>query len=214
MMGEGDNPSVTPEDRIRQLEQQAKTDEEALQKMLLAYKSAEADLEKMNTEIEVLNQDIVDKEQSKEALDNLLRNIRREKDEMEVKLAQADTKIPYLEIELDKTKEMLTREEARTGRIMEVAEEIHDENKSAQAELVARDDWYVQHMQVFEDLSKAMQTRFEMIDRAVAASKEMAAQTDTFREMRESVIVAIKEKEEQASEEEAAEEKSAEEDEG
>jgi len=213
-MGEGDNPSVTPEDRIRQLEQQAKTDEEALQKMLLAYKSAEADLEKMNTEIEVLNQDIVDKEQSKEALDNLLRNIRREKDEMEVKLAQADTKIPYLEIELDKTKEMLTREEARTGRIMEVAEEIHDENKSAQAELVARDDWYVQHMQVFEDLSKAMQTRFEMIDRAVAASKEMAAQTDTFREMRESVIVAIKEKEEQASEEEAAEEKSAEEDEG
>jgi hypothetical protein len=214
MMGEGDNPSVTPEDRIRQLEQQAKTDEEALQKMLLAYKSAEADLEKMNTEIEVLNQDIVDKEQSKEALDNLLRNIRREKDEMEVKLAQADTKIPYLEIELDKTKEMLTREEARTGRIMEVAEEIHDENKSAQAELVARDDWYVQHMQVFEDLSKAMQTRFEMIDRAVAASKEMAAQTDTFREMRESVIVAIKEKEEQASEEEAAEEESAEEDEG
>ena len=213
-MGEGDQPSVTPEDRVRQLEQQAKTDEEALQKMLLAYKSAEADLEKMKTEIEVLNQDIVDKEQSKEALDNLLRNIRREKDEMEVKLAQADTKIPYLEIELDKTKEMLTREEARTGRIMEVAEEIHDENKSAQAELVARDDWYVQHMQVFEDLSKAMQTRFEMIDRAVAASKEMAAQTDTFREMRESVIVAIKEKEEQASEEEAAEEKSAEEDEG
>jgi hypothetical protein len=214
MMGEGDNPSVMPEDRIRQLEQQAKTDEEALQKMLLAYKSAEADLEKMKTEIEVLNQDIVDKEQSKEALDNLLRNIRREKDEMEIKLAQADTKIPYLENELDKTKEMLTREEARTGRIMEVAEEIHDENKSAQAELVARDDWYVQHMQVFEDLSKAMQTRFEMIDRAVAASKEMAAQTDTFREMRESVIVAIKEKEEQASEEEAAEEKSAEEDEG
>ena len=213
-MGEGDQPSVTPEDRVRQLEQQAKTDEEALQKMLLAYKSAEADLEKMNTEIEVLNQDIVDKEQSKEALDNLLRNIRREKDEMEVKLAQADTKIPYLENELEKTKQMLTREEARTGRIMEVAEEIHDENKSAQAELVARDDWYVQHMQVFEDLSKAMQTRFEMIDRAVAASKEMAAQTDTFREMRESVIVAIKEKEEQASEEEAAEEKSAEEDEG
>ena len=51
MMGEGDQPSVTPEDRVRQLEQQAKTDEEALQKMLLAYKGAEADLEKMKTEI-------------------------------------------------------------------------------------------------------------------------------------------------------------------
>ncbi len=213
MMGEGDQPSVTPEDRIRQLEQQAKTDEEALQKMLLAYKGAEADLEKMKTEIEVLNQDIVDNEQTKEALDNLLRNLRREKDEMEVKLAQADTKIPYLENELDKTKEILTREEARTGRIMEVAEEIHDENKAAQAELSARDDWYVQHMQVFEDLSKAMQTRFDMIDRAVAAAKEMDAQTETFREMRESVIGAIKEKEEQASEGEATEEESAEEDE-
>ena len=134
-MGEGDQPSVTPEDRVRQLEQQAKTDEEALQKMLLAYKGAEADLEKMKTEIEVLNQDIVDKEQSKEALDNLLRNLRREKDEMEVKLAQADTKIPYLENELDKTKEILTREEARTGRIMEVAEETAEAEEWVEAEI-------------------------------------------------------------------------------
>ena len=46
-----------------------------------------------------------------------------------------------------------------------------------------------------------------MIDRAVAAAKELAAQTDTFREMRESVIEAIKDKEEEkADEEEAAEE--------
>ena len=89
---------------------------------------------------------------------------------------------------------------------MDVAEEIHDENQSAQAELSARDDWYVQHMQVFEDLNKAMQTRYDMIDRAVAAAKELAAQTDTFREMRESVIEAIKEKEEEVPEEETAEE--------
>jgi hypothetical protein len=58
-----------------------------------------------------------------------------------------------------------------------------------------------------------MQTRFDMIDRAVAAAKEMDAQTETFREMRESVIGAIKEKEEQASEGEATEEESTEEDE-
>ena len=153
-----------------------------------------------------MNREIVDGEIGKEGLDNLLANIRSEKDEMEVELAKARTTIPYLENKLEKTEEMLHVEEARTGRIMDVAEEIHDENQSAQAELSARDDWYVQHMQVFEDLNKAMQTRYDMIDRAVAAAKELAAQTDTFREMRESVIEAIKEKEEEAPEEETAEE--------
>jgi len=202
MMGEGDQPSVPPEDRIRQLEQQAKKDEEALQKMLLAYKGVETDLEAMKIEIAAREEEIVEMMTTKTGLDTLLGNLRREKDEMEVQLAKADAKIPFLENKLQKTEEMLRVEEARTGRIMDVAEEIHEERETAVAELAARDDWYVQHMQVFEDLNKAIQTRYDMIDRAVAAAKELTAQTDTFRAMRESVIDAIKEKEEEKSDEE------------
>jgi chromosome segregation ATPase len=207
MMGEGDQPNASPEDHIRQLEEQAKKDEEALQKMLQAYKGAETDLEAMKNEIAAREEEIVEMMTTKAGLDTLLGNLRTEKDEMEVKLAKADAKMPYLENKLQKTEEMLRVEEARTGRIMDVAEEIHEEREAAVAELAARDDWYVQHMQVFEDLNKAIHTRYDMIDRAVAAAKELAAQTDTFREMRESVIEAIKDKEEEkADEEEAAEE--------
>jgi chromosome segregation ATPase len=207
MMGEGDQPNLSPEDRIRQLEQQAKKDEEALQKLLQAYKGAETDLEAMKNEIAAREEEIVEMMTTKAGLDTLLGNLRTEKDEMEVNLAKADAKMPYLENKLQKTEEMLRVEEARTGRIMDVAEEIHEEREAAVAELAARDDWYVQHMQVFEDLNKAIQTRYDMIDRAVAAAKELAAQTDTFREMRESVIEAIKDKEEEkADEEEVAEE--------
>ena len=209
-MGQDDSANATSGEvtanQVRQLEEQAQKDKEALDKLLVAYQAAENDIEALKSEIDVLNREIVDGEIGKEGLDNLLANIRSEKDEMEVELAKARTTIPYLENKLEKTEEMLHVEEARTGRIMDVAEEIHDENQSAQAELSARDDWYVQHMQVFEDLNKAMQTRYDMIDRAVAAAKEFAAQTDTFREMRESVIEAIKEKEEEAPEEETAEE--------
>ena len=209
-MGQDDSANATSGEvtanQVRQLEEQAQKDKEALDKLLVAYQAAENDIEALKSEIEVLNREIVDGEIGKEGLDNLLANIRSEKDEMEVELAKARTTIPYLENKLEKTEEMLHVEEARTGRIMDVAEEIHDENQSAQAELSARDDWYVQHMQVFEDLNKAMQTRYDMIDRAVAAAKELAAQTDTFREMRESVIEAIKEKEEEAPEEETADE--------
>jgi len=209
-MGQDDSANATSGEvttnQVRQLEEQAQKDKEALDKLLVAYQAAENDIEALKSEIEVLNREIVDGEIGKEGLDNLLANIRSEKDEMEVELAKARTTIPYLENKLEKTEEMLHVEEARTGRIMDVAEEIHDENQSAQAELSARDDWYVQHMQVFEDLNKAMQTRYDMIDRAVAAAKELAAQTDTFREMRESVIEAIKEKEEEVPEEETTEE--------
>jgi len=210
MMGQDDSANATSGEvttnQVRQLEEQAQKDKEALDKLLVAYQAAENDIEALKSEIEVLNREIVDGEIGKEGLDNLLANIRSEKDDMEVELAKARTTIPYLENKLEKTEEMLHVEEARTGRIMDVAEEIHDENQSAQAELSARDDWYVQHMQVFEDLNKAMQTRYDMIDRAVAAAKELAAQTDTFREMRESVIEAIKEKEEEVPEEETTEE--------
>ena len=175
--------------------------------MLQAYKGAETDLEAMKNEIAAREEEIVEMMTTKAGLDTLLGNLRTEKDEMEVKLAKADAKMPYLENKLQKTEEMLRVEEARTGRIMDVAEEIHEEREAAVAELAARDDWYVQHMQVFEDLNKAIHTRYDMIDRAVAAAKELAAQTDTFREMRESVIEAIKDKEEEkADEEEAAEE--------
>ena len=192
-MDQDDSAGADPQQTIRDLEQQAAKDKEALDKLLVAYQAQEADIAEMKAQVETLNRELIDKETEKEGINNLLNNLRRQKDEMEVELAKANTKIPFLESKLDKTEEMLEREKARLGQVLTVAEEIDESNQAAQSELAARDDWYVQHMQLFEDLSDAIQTRHDMIDRAISTAKEIQSQQESFQEQKQAVIEEIKE---------------------
>ena len=192
-MDQDDSARADPQQTIRDLEQQAGKDKEALDKLLVAYQAQEADIAEMKAQVETLNRELIDKETEKEGINNLLSNLRRQKDEMEVELAKANTKIPFLESKLDKTEEMLEREKARLGQVLTVAEEIDESNQAAQAELAARDDWYVQHMQLFEDLSDAIQTRHDMIDRAISTAKEIQSKQESFQEQKQAVIEEIKE---------------------
>ena len=192
-MGQDDSAGADPQQTIRDLEQQAAKDKEALDKLLVAYQAQEADIAEMKAQVETLNRELIDKETEKEGINNLLNNLRRQKDEMEVELAKANTKIPFLESKLDKTEEMLEREKARLGQVLTVAEEIDESNQAAQSELAARDDWYVQHMQLFEDLSDAIQTRHDMIDRAISTAKEIQSKQESFQEQKQAVIEEIKE---------------------
>ena len=203
MMDQDDSAGADPQQTIRDLEQQAAKDKEALDKLLVAYQAQEADIAEMKAQVETLNRELIDKETEKEGINNLLNNLRRQKDEMEVELAKANTKIPFLESKLDKTEEMLEREKARLGQVLTVAEEIDESNQAAQSELAARDDWYVQHMQLFEDLSDAIQTRHDMIDRAISTAKEIQSKQESFQEQKQAVIEEIKE---MSAEEETTEE--------
>ena len=207
MMDQDDSAGADPQQTIRDLEQQAAKDKEALDKLLVAYQAQEADIAEMKAQVETLNRELIDKETEKEGINNLLSNLRRQKDEMEVELAKANTKIPFLENKLDKTEEMLEREKARLGQVLTVAEEIDESNQAAQAELAARDDWYVQHMQLFEDLSDAIQTRHDMIDRAISTAKDIQSKQESFQEQKQAVIEEIKEMstEEEPTEEEGPE---------
>ena len=202
-MDQDDSAGADPQQTIRDLEQQAGKDKEALDKLLVAYQAQEADIAEMKAQVETLNRELIDKETEKEGINNLLSNLRRQKDEMEVELAKATTTIPFLESKLDKTEEMLEREKARLGQVLTVAEEIDESNQAAQAELAARDDWYVQHMQLFEDLSDAIQTRHDMIDRAISTAKEIQSKQESFQEQKQAVIEEIKE---MSAEEETTEE--------
>ena len=202
-MDQDDSAGADPQQTIRDLEQQAEKDKEALDKLLVAYQAQEADIGEMKAQVETLNRELIDKETEKEGINNLLNNLRRQKDEMEVELAKANTKIPFLESKLDKTEEMLEREKARLGQVLTVAEEIDESNQAAQSELAARDDWYVQHMQLFEDLSDAIQTRHDMIDRAISTAKEIQSKQESFQEQKQAVIEEIKE---MSAEEETTEE--------
>ena len=206
-MDQDDSAGADPQQTIRDLEQQAAKDKEALDKLLVAYQAQEADIAEMKAQVETLNRELIDKETEKEGINNLLNNLRRQKDEMEVELAKANTKIPFLESKLDKTEEMLEREKARLGQVLTVAEEIDESNQAAQSELAARDDWYVQHMQLFEDLSDAIQTRHDMIDRAISTAKEIQSKQESFQEQKQAVIEEIKEMsaEEEPSEEDDSE---------
>ena len=207
MMDQDDSAGADPQQTIRDLEQQAEKDKEALDKLLVAYQAQEADIGEMKAQVEALNRELIDKETEKEGINNLLSNLRRQKDEMEVELAKANTKIPFLESKLDKTEEMLEREKARLGQVLTVAEEIDESNQAAQSELAARDDWYVQHMQLFEDLSDAIQTRHDMIDRAISTAKDIQSKQESFQEQKQAVIEEIKEMstEEEPTEEEGSE---------
>ena len=192
-MDQDDSAGADPQQTIRDLEQQAAKDKEALDKLLVAYQAQEADIAEMKAQVETLNRELIDKETEKEGINNLLNNLRRQKDEMEVELAKANTKIPFLESKLEKTEELLEREKARLGQVLTVAEEIDESNQAAQSELAARDDWYVQHMQLFEDLSDAIQTRHDMIDRAISTAKEIQSKQESFQEQKQAVIEEIKE---------------------
>ena len=207
MMNQDDSAGADPQQTIRDLEQQAEKDKEALDKLLVAYQAQEADIGEMKAQVEALNRELIDKETEKEGINNLLSNLRRQKDEMEVELAKANTKIPFLESKLDKTEEMLEREKARLGQVLTVAEEIDESNQAAQSELAARDDWYVQHMQLFEDLSDAIQTRHDMIDRAISTAKDIQSKQESFQEQKQAVIEEIKEMstEEEPTEDEGSE---------
>tara|TARA_B100000965_G_scaffold101305_1_gene83155 strand:+ start:3080 stop:3712 length:633 start_codon:yes stop_codon:yes gene_type:complete len=203
MMDQDDSAGADPQQTIRDLEQQAAKDKEALDKLLVAYQAQEADIGEMKAQAETLNRELIDKETEKEGINNLLTNLRTQKDEMEVELAKANTKIPFLESKLEKTEEMLEREKARLGQVLTVAEEIDESNQAAQSELAARDDWYVQHMQLFEDLSDAIQTRHDMIDRAISTAKDIQSKQESFQEQKQAVIEEIKE---MSTEEEPTEE--------
>ena len=192
-MSEDEEGTVTPELRISQLEERLTEETDRLEKLYVAYKKAEQELEERNAIIEVLEKEAIDKEIDKEGLESLLSNKEAIIHDIEIEGAKTAKRVEHLEPELEKMEEMYTRESARLGRVFEVAEELDEANRVANAELGARDDWYVQHMQLFEHLNEAIQTRYSMIDRAVEAAKELLAKQDTFKERMEEALESVKE---------------------
>ena len=192
-MSEDEEGTITPELRISQLEERLTEETDRLEKLYVAYKKAEQELEERNAIIEVLEKEAIDKEIDKEGLESLLSNKEATIHDIEIEGAKTAKRVEHLEPELEKMEEMYTRESARLGRVFEVAEELDEANRVANAELGARDDWYVQHMQLFEHLNEAIQTRYSMIDRAVEAAKELLAKQDTFKERMEETLESVKE---------------------
>ena len=120
-----------------------------------------------------------------------------------MKATKASKRVEHLEPELDKREEKYSREKDRLGKFYGIAEELDNDLRLAVTEMKSRDDWYVAHMQIFEDLNKAIKERYEMIERAVETERKSQHMSRAFTDRMDEMVQA-------RSEEMAAEEAEAE----
>jgi hypothetical protein len=86
--------------------------------------------------------------------------------------------------------EKYSREKDRLGKVFGIAEELDNDLRLAVSEMKARDDWYVDHMQIFEDLNKAIKQRYDMIERAVEAERKSQHMSRAFTERMDDMVEA------------------------
>lgn len=188
-MSEEDS-TVSPDLRIRQLEEDLVKEKDRLEKLYAGYTSLKDAADEKDATIDVLERQMIDKEIEMEGMQELF----SEKDvrirDLELDGAKNSQRVKHLEPELQKMEEMYTRESARLGRVFEVAEDLDESLRVAKGQLNARDDWYAQHMKLFEDLSTAIQTRYDMIDSAIEAIREQELKQATFRERMDEALEA------------------------
>jgi len=164
--------TITPEIRISELEDALATETERLQKLFAAYEGQEKDLLDARAEIEVLEKEIIEREIEKESLEALLTEKDARIRDLEMKASKSSKQVEHLEPELQKMEEKFTREKDRLGKVFSIAEELDNDLRLAVVELQTRDDWYMEHMSLFEDLNKAIKRRYEMIEAAAEAERQ------------------------------------------
>ena len=172
MTDETTTGTITPELRIRELEEALKQETERVLKVYDAFATQEQEITTLKAEIEVLEKEIVDREIEKEGIEALLTEKDNRLREIEMRGAKAGKQVEFLEPELEKMEEKYIREKNRLAKVFGISEELDNDLRLAVTELKSRDDWYVNHMALFEDLNKAIKDRYTMIEKAVEAERQ------------------------------------------
>ena len=195
----------SPDLRIRQLEEDLIKEKDRLEKLYAGYTALKDGSDEKDATIDVLERQMIDKEIEMEGLQELLSDKDNRIRDLELDGAKNSQRVKHLEPELQKMEEMYSRESARLGRVFEVAEDLDEALRVAKGQLTARDDWYAQHMRLFEDLSQAIQTRYDMIDTAIEAIREQELKQATFRERMDETLEAAADAAEEMAKEVAEE---------
>lgn len=182
--------TLTPEVRLRQMDDRLADETERLVKLYDAYEQQEKEIVGLKAENEVLEKEVINKEIDREGLEQVLADKDNRLRDLELDGAKAQKRVEHLEPELEKMEEKYTREKERLGRLFEIAEELDTDLRLAVVEMKARDDWYVSHMQVFEDLNRAIKTRYSMVETAVEAERKSAHMHRAIRERLEDAVEA------------------------
>ncbi len=185
-----DEGTITPEVQLKEIQERLGEETDRLVKLYAAYEQQEKELLDKKAEIEVLEKEIVDREIEKESLQSLIMEKDHRNRELEMKASKFSKQVEFLEPELEKMEEKYAREKDRLGKVFGIAEELDNDLRLAVTEMKARDDWYVDHMSLFEDLNKAIKHRYELIESAVEAERQsqhmQRAITDRMEELVES----------------------------
>ena len=172
LMSDEDGGTVTTEVQLKECNERLSEESERLLKLYDAYEVQEKETVNLKAEIEVLEKEIVEREIEKEGLEGLLDEKDNRLRELELRAAKSSKQVDFLEPELQKMEEKFTREKERLGKVFNIAEELDNDLRLAVTEMKARDDWYVSHMALFEDLNKAIKVRYELIEEAVEAERK------------------------------------------
>jgi len=164
--------TITPETQIKELTEKLEEETDRLLKLYAAYEQQEAELRDTKAEVEVLEKEIVEREIEKESLEALLTEKDARIRDLEMKASKSSKQVEHLEPELQKMEEKFTREKDRLGKVFSIAEELDNDLRLAVVELNTRDEWYMAHMSLFEDLNKAIKRRYEMIEAAAEAERQ------------------------------------------
>ena len=167
-----DAGTITPETQIKELTEKLEEETDRLLKLYAAYEQQEAELRDTKAEVEVLEKEIVEREIEKESLEALLTEKDARIRDLEMKASKSSKQVEHLEPELQKMEEKFTREKDRLGKVFSIAEELDNDLRLAVVELNTRDEWYMSHMSLFEDLNKAIKRRYEMIEAAAEAERQ------------------------------------------
>ena len=193
---DGDSGTLTPEVQIRRLESSLEKETERVTKLYDAYEMQQKEIVGLQAEIEVLEKEVIDKEIDREGLEQLLSEKDNRVRDLELDHAKAAKRVEHLEPELSKMEEKYTREKERLSRVFEIAEELDGDLRLAVAEMKARDDWYVDHMQIFEDLNSAIKTRYDMIENAVEAERKSSHMQRALKDRLDEILQTSAEEEE------------------
>ena len=164
--------TITPETQIKELTERLEEETDRLLKLYAAYEQQEKELLDTKAEVEVLEKEIVEREIEKESLEALLNEKDARIRDLEMKASKTGKQVEHLEPELQKMEEKYAREKDRLGKVFSIAEELDNDLRLAVVELNTRDKWYMEHMSLCEDLNKAIQERYQMIEAAAEAERQ------------------------------------------
>ena len=182
--------TITPDVKIKELEEALETQTERLTKLYAAYETQDKELIDLRAEVEVLEKEIIEREIEKESLDSILSEKENKIRELEMKATKASKQVSHLQPELDKMEEKYSREKDRLGKVFSIAEELDNDLKLALVEMRARDEWYVDHMSLFEDLNKAIKARYDLIESRVEAERQSQHMGQVFSDRMDELVEA------------------------